>query len=78
MRRIRLDSENATRPSYQDSVFVFLKLFLGGCYKLSVHFQISHKVDSDSFAILSLFWRYSLFKIPTLPSLLTTMKFKKL
>lgn len=31
MRRIRLDSEmdseNATRLSYQDSVFVFLKLF---------------------------------------------------
>ena len=31
------------------TVFVFLKLFIFGCCKLSVHCQISHKVDSDSF-----------------------------
>ena len=67
-------------PLTKTQFLFFLKLFFFffGCCKLSVHCQISHKVDSDSFYHLVTFLEEQAFKFPTLPFLLTTMKFKKL
>ena len=65
-------SKNATRPSYQDSVFVFLKLFIAANFQLIFRFLIKLILTSYHF-----FGGIG-FSSSLLYHFLTRMKFKKL